>query len=93
MSANLYMTGLWFYVNKGGRAKLRGRELRLFDVPRFPEVPMILAEIEYVPEVRVARIREKFMGWREMERAEILAADALLERLFKNEPEPEEALA
>lgn len=91
MSANLYSAGLWFYGPRGGRAKLHGRELRLHDVPRLPGVALILSEIEYVPEVRVYRLREKFDGWRDMESAEIRAADALLRTLFP--PEPEEALA
>lgn len=87
MSALLYASGLWYYSQRGGRAKLHGRELLLHDAPRLPGVALILAEIEYVPEVHVVRLREKFGGWRDMEIDEIRAADALLRQLFPQPPE------
>lgn len=80
MSAALYVTGLWFYVNHGGRAKLHGRERVLGSAPRL--LDLAVEEIEYVPEVGVRRLREKFGGWRDMERAEVLAADELLQRML-----------
>lgn len=76
MSADLYMTGLWFHVNHAGRAKLHGRERPLGSAPRLLDLDV--AEIEYVPEVGVRRLRETRGGWREMERHEIRAADELL---------------
>lgn len=80
MSAGLYVTGLWFYVGKPGRAKLHGRERALGSAPRLLELDV--AEIEYVPEVGVRRLREKHGGWREMERDEVRAADELLQRML-----------
>ncbi len=80
MSAALYVTGLWFYVNHGGRAKLHGRERVLGSAPRL--LNLAVEEIEYVPEVGVRRLREKFGGWRDMERAEVFAADELLQRML-----------
>lgn len=80
MSSDLYVTGCWFYVNHGGRAKLHGRERRLGSAPRLLELD--IEEIEYVPEVGVRRLREKFGGWRDMERAEVVALDELLQRML-----------
>jgi len=80
VSADLYVTGLWFYVNHAGRAKLHGRERVLGSAPRL--LDLAVEEIEYVPEVGVRRLREKFGGWRDMERAEVIAADELLQRML-----------
>lgn len=80
MSAALYITGLWFHLNHGGRAKLHGRERLLGSAPRLLELDVV--EIEYVPEVGVRRLREKHGGWRDMEREEIRAADDLLQRML-----------
>jgi hypothetical protein len=43
---------------------------------------IITWEVEYVPEVGVRRLREKFGGWRDMERDEVIAADELLQRML-----------
>lgn len=80
MSAGLYRTGCWFYVNHGGRVKYHGRERVLGSAPRLLDLDV--EEIEYVPEVGVRRLREKFGGWRDMERAEVAAADELLQRML-----------
>lgn len=85
MSARLYVTGLWFYANRLGLAKLHGRERKLEAPPQL--VGLHVEEIEYVPIVRVARLRERHNGWRDMERAEIVAADAYL-RLILPEQAP-----
>jgi hypothetical protein len=73
-------TGLWFHANRGGRAKLRGRERLLVNPPAL--LGTQVAEIEYVPELGVYRMRDPRGGWRDMERDEIRAADQLLEQLF-----------
>lgn len=70
------MTGLWFYLNRLGIAKLHGRERRLEAPPQL--LGLSVAEIEYVPAVGVNRLREKTGGWRDMEVDEIRAADAYL---------------
>lgn len=80
MSSSLYSSGLWFYENHGGRAKLHGRERPLGSAPRLLELNV--EEIEYVPEVGVRRLRERFGGWRDMERDEVTAADELLRRML-----------
>jgi hypothetical protein len=81
VSADLYLTGLWFHENQArGRAKLHGRERPLGSAPRLLELDV--AEIEYVPEVGARRLREKHGGWREMERDEVRAADELLQRML-----------
>jgi hypothetical protein len=84
MSARLYVTGLWFYTGRGGRAKLYARERKLIEAPLL--VGLVLEEIEYVPEVRVARLRERCSGWRDMEAHEIKAADAYLRLVLPDEP-------
>jgi len=76
MSSSLYATGLWFHTGHGGRAKLHERERLLGSPPRL--LGLDVAEIEYVPVVGVRRLREARGGWRDMERDEIRAADALL---------------
>lgn len=80
MSSRLYTSGLWWYLNHGGRAKLHGRERVLGSAPRL--LNLDVEEIEYVPEVGVRRLREKFGGWRDMERAEVAAADEMLQRML-----------
>jgi hypothetical protein len=81
MSSCLYVTGLWFYTGRSsGKAKLYGREVPLANPPALLGVQM--AEVEYVPEVCVRRLREPHGGWREMESDEVRAADQLLLHLL-----------
>lgn len=80
MTAVNASTGLWFRENRGGLAKLRGQQMTLVNPPALLGVQM--AEVEYVPELGVCRVRDLRGGWRDMEHDEIRAADQLLERLF-----------
>jgi hypothetical protein len=80
MSCDLYDDGIWFHEGRGGRAKLHGREVLLLNPPALLGVQM--AEVEYVPEVRVCRLREPRGGWREMEGDEVHAAGQLLASLL-----------
>jgi hypothetical protein len=75
-------TGLWFRVGRGGRAKLHGRERVLGSAPRLLPAQLDVAEIEYVPELGVRRLREARGGWRDMEREEVRAADELLQLML-----------
>lgn len=76
MSAALYSTRLLYIEGRVGLAKLRGNGQRIDAAPRINGADVV--EIDYTPEVGVHRIRERHQGWRDMERAEILAADAYL---------------
>ena len=80
MSADLYVTGLWFYANRFGRAKLHGRERALERPPQL--LGLQVGEIDYVPEVGVRRLRETTGGWLDLEADEIRAADAYLRLLL-----------
>jgi hypothetical protein len=78
MSTLLYEIGLWFHANRGGTAKLHGRQKHLDNPPSM--LGGVVEEVEYVPEVGVQRVRCKFEGWRDMERDERDAAGAWLLR-------------
>lgn len=79
MSDDLYFTRLRF-TGSSGVAKLHGLAQVLQDCPQF--LPQRIAEVDYMPEVRACMVRDECGGWREMEASEIVAADALLHRLF-----------
>lgn len=74
MSARLYVTGIWYYLNRGGSAKLHGEQVTLDNPPSL----LGIEEIEYVPEVQVRRMRRKHDGWTDMEATEVRAADEWL---------------
>jgi hypothetical protein len=80
VSAAFYSTRLLYIEGRVGLAKLRGVGMKIVLPPHIPGLE--LCEVDYTPEVRVVRIREKHQGWREMERHEILACDAYLKELF-----------
>ena len=76
MSHVFYSTRL-FWVGSRGIAKLHGICIHLVDAPVLCGV---IVEVDYTPEVGVARCRDRFGGWRDMERGEIEAADKFLRR-------------
>lgn len=80
MSDAYYSTRLLYIQGRIGIAKLRGAGLKIALPPHIAGLELV--EVDYTPEVGVHRIREKNQGWREMERAEILACDAYLKELF-----------
>lgn len=78
MSDDLHSTRLRWSAGSGtGAAKLRGVRIELTEPPRLPSVPD-LVEIDYIPEFRLGRIRERHGAWRDMEGYEMLEADAFL---------------
>lgn len=76
MSHFLYSTRL-YWANGRGIAKLHGVHVQLTSFAFIGEI----VEIDYTPEVCVARCRDRFGGWRDMVGDEIRAADALLHRV------------
>lgn len=83
MSDALYSTRLrWSAGSRSGAAILRGRRVELTEPPALPSVPD-LAEIDYVPEIHMGRIRRRNYGWRDMEGMEWKEADALLVTLTR----------
>jgi hypothetical protein len=80
VSSLLYATRLLYIEGRIGIAKLQGVGRKIVQPPQIAGLQVM--EIDYTPEVRVARIREVHQGWREMERHEIAAADAYLKDLL-----------
>lgn len=81
MSDALHSTRLRYSQGQcSGVAKLHGVCVRLTAPPALPCCPG-LAEIDYVPELHLGRIREQCSGWRDMEAHECREADALLREL------------
>lgn len=79
MSSALYSTCL-IWTGSRGVAKLRGWQVILSVAPT-PQGLMV-AHVEYMPEVGVARVCETWGPWRDLERHEIRAIDCWLELLF-----------
>ena len=83
MSDALHSTRLrWSQGQGSGVAKLHGVCVRLTTPPALPSCPD-LAEIDYVPEIHLGRIRQACFGWRDMEAHERREADALLRQLVR----------
>lgn len=80
MSLNLYQTALVWYAQRGGIAKLWGRQVCL--VRSQPPMNMRLAMVEYFPEIGQREIQLSDGPRRFMEPTEIEAADAFLMSLF-----------
>lgn len=84
MSDAYYHTRLRWYAYHGGAAKLRGRTAALTECPQLPGLAIRVAEIDYVPECGMWRIREEHSGWRDMESEEARAADLALRILISD---------
>jgi hypothetical protein len=81
VSDALYSTRLRYSHGSGaGIAKLHGVCVSLKAPPSIPCCPL-LAEVDYVPEIGLGRIRTATEGWRDMEAIERHEADALLRSL------------
>lgn len=79
VSTDLYSTVLIWYPQRGGIAKLHGRQVVL---AKAPELPGLRVEgVDYRPEIGERRIQLWAENWRDMTPAEVLAADAALARL------------
>lgn len=83
MSDDLYFARLR-YTRGNGVAKLHGHALVLNECPQFLAVE--IEEVDYAPEVKAWRVRDRNCGWRDMQSHEAQAADALLHRLFIGVP-------
>jgi hypothetical protein len=75
VSSWLYLTRL-FWQSGRGVAKLHGKTVKLEAPPQV--AGMLVEEIDYIPEIGMARVRCKHEGWRDMLRVEIAACDAYL---------------
>ena len=78
MSHALYSTRL-YWAGMRGIAKLHGHEVRLVAPPLLPGFEaMILAGVDYVPEIHLAQVMPRGERWRDMTMHEIAASDRLL---------------
>lgn len=76
MSLSLYSTALVWHSQRGGVAKLHGRQVVLTEAPALPGPR--LAMIDYRPEIGERRIQPFDGPARDMTQAEVDAADAFL---------------
>jgi hypothetical protein len=76
MSSTLYQTCL-FWDGRRGCARSDGVDVQLTQCPLARPV----IEVDYVPAVRLFRIRESAHGWRDMEAAERERCASLLQRV------------
>lgn len=76
MSDDLYATRL-YWDGRRGCAKHRGAALALQACPLGREV----AEVDYVPALRVFQVRPSAGGWRDMQPAEMARCRALLDEI------------
>ena len=77
MSAALYATRL-YWDSRRGVAKHAGVSVELAYRPQIEPILRDLVEIDFTPEVHVARVRESGHGWRDMTEHEMRAAQAWL---------------
>ena len=81
MGDDAFSTRLRWSASRGeGAAKLHGVRIPLSSQPVLDGCPDMV-EIDYVPEVRGFRIRDRASGWRDMEGHETKAADAFLRKV------------
>ena len=76
MSSDLYQTALVWHGQRGGIAKLWGRQVPLVDAP--PLLGLRLVMVEYYPEIGERELQEATGPRRAMTPAEVAAADELL---------------
>lgn len=80
MSAALYRRRLYWDTHRGV-ARADGVTIDLRAAPLIEPILRDLVEIDYTPEVHVARVREGADGWREMNADEAAACEAWLHRI------------
>lgn len=78
MSAALYSTRL-YWNEHSGVARHAGVTVELAERPQLVPILRELVEIDYTPEVQVARVREHCSAWRDMTADEIGACRTWLE--------------
>ena len=83
MSTDLYQSALVWYAQRGGVAKLWGRQVPLVDAP--PLLGLRLVAIDYRPEIGERELQEATGPRRAMKPAEVEAADVLLRELCGRE--------
>lgn len=76
MSTDLYQTALVWHGQRGGVAKLSGRQVPLVDAP--PLLGLRLVMVEYYPEIGERELQEATGPRRAMTADEIAAADGFL---------------
>lgn len=81
MSTDLYQTALIWYAQRGGIAKLWGRQVPLLAAP--PLLGLRLAFVDYRPIICLHRIQETTGAPRDMEPHEVAAADEFLRALLE----------
>ena len=80
MSLSLYSTALVWHSQRGGVAKLHGRQVVLVEAP--PILGLRLVMVEYLPEIGQMELQEFSGPRRGMEPYEVRAADLFLASLF-----------
>lgn len=83
MSTDLYQTALVWHSQRGGRAKLWGRAVPLFDAPQLLGLNLVM--VEYFPEIGQQELQEATGPRRSMTPAEVDAADAFLRGLLERQ--------
>lgn len=81
MSTDLYQTALIWYAQRGGIAKLWGRQVPLLAAP--PLLGLRLALIDYRPEIGERELQEVIGPRRWMLPHEVAAADEFLRALLE----------
>ena len=80
MSLDLYQTALIWYAQRGGIAKLWGRQVPLLHAP--PLLGLRLTLIDYRPEIGECELQEATGPRRGMLPAEVEAADEFLREML-----------
>ena len=78
MSLGLYSTALVWHSQRGGVAKLHGRQVVLTEAP--PILRLRLVMVEYLPEIGQRELQEATGPRRYMTGDEVAAADVFLSR-------------
>ena len=78
MSLSLYSTALVWHSQRGGVAKLHGRQVVLVEAP--PILRLRLVMVEYLPEIGQRELQEATGPRRYMTGDEVAAADVFLSR-------------
>jgi hypothetical protein len=81
VSTDLYQTALVWYAQRGGVAKLWGRQVPLLAVPTIAGLSLVM--IDYRPEIGERELQEATGPRRGMLPAEVAAADEFLRGLLE----------
>jgi hypothetical protein len=83
MSAALYSRRL-YWDDRQGIARANGVTVELHAKPPIEPILRHMSEIDYTPEVRVARVRERSDAWRDLAGDEVRAVEQWLELVTRS---------